>query len=197
MSLDYHHTGSLHLILGPMFAEKSTTLLRQFRRYQLTKKKCLLVKYQGDDRYTDKDYIATHDRILSTEQAYPCHHLSELEHKHGVDLDGFDVICIDEIQFFPDKLEFCQKWRGRGKIVVVCGLYADFQRYPFPELPELIAICDKAEFLKAICIDCYQDKATTSHRLSDETDRVVVGGSDKYVPLCQSCYEQRFKSNFD
>ena len=169
--------GYLHLILGPMFAEKSTTLLRQYRRHELTKKNCLLVKYDGDQRYTKENFIATHDQVKSKKEAYPCHHLSELTHKHKVNLSEYDVICIDEIQFFPDKFEFCQKWRSRGKIVIGCGLYADFQRKPFPDLASLIAICDKAEFLKAICIDCFQDNATTSYRLSKEKDRVVVGGA--------------------
>lgn len=187
--------GSIHLILGPMFAEKSTTMLRQFRRNKLSKKQCLLVKYHGDNRYTDKNYIATHDRTLSSEQAYACHHLSDLETKHEVDLNDYDVICIDEIQFFPDKIEFCLKWRSRGKRIVACGLYADFRRRPFVEIPDLIALSDKTEFLKAICLDCLEDKATTSYRMSGEKEQVVVGGADKYLPLCQLCYERRTKGS--
>ena len=187
-----HHASFLHLILGPMFAEKSTTLLRAFRRFSLAKKKCLLIKYQGDQRYTDKDYIATHDRILSNERAYPCHHLMDLERIHkDLNLEDYDVLCIDEVQFFPDSLEFCQKWRNHGKWIVACGLYADFKRNPFPNLPELVALSDKTEFLKAICHDCSRDMATTSYRLSEEVEQVSIGGSDKYLPLCQSCYERR------
>jgi thymidine kinase len=192
MSANSHHHPYLHLILGPMFAEKSTTLLRNSRRFQLARQKCVLIKYQGDQRYTDKNYIATHDQILSRESAYPCHHLFDLESTHPeLNLEDFDVICIDEIQFFPDSLEFCQKWRNHGKIIIACGLYADFKRKPFPNLPELIAISDKTEFLKAICQDCSRDAATTSYRLSDEAEQVVVGGAEKYLPLCQSCYERR------
>lgn len=193
MNLSPGHGGYLHLILGPMFAEKSTTLLRNFRRLQLSRKKCVLIKYQGDKRYTDENYIATHDRILSTEQAYPCHHLFDLEYHEELNLEDYDVLCIDEVQFFPDKLEFCRKWRAHGKIIIACGLYADFKRVPFPQLPELIAISDKTEFLKAICVDCSRDLATTSHRLSEEKEQMVIGGSDKYLPLCQSCYERRYE----
>lgn len=187
MNLSPGHNGYLHLILGPMFAEKSTTLLRNSRRLKLRKKKCLLVKYQGDNRYTDQNYIATHDQIFSSEEAISCEKLSELTE----DLEEFDVICIDEIQFFADKLQFCQKWRSKGKIVMASGLFADFRRIPFPEIPELIAISDKTEFLKSICEDCSRDLATTSYRLSEESDQVVIGGSDKYLPLCQGCYERR------
>jgi len=191
MNLSPGHNGYLHLILGPMFSGKSTTLLRQFRRFKVSKKSCLLIKYHGDQRYTDRNYIATHDKVISQEEAFPCHHLSDLEHQQGLDLNAYDVFCLDEVQFYPDKLEFCLKWRARGKIIVGSGLYSDFKRNPFPQLPELIAHSDKVEFLKAICPDCLQDKATTSYRLSNEVDQVVIGGSEKYLPLCHGCYELR------
>lgn len=194
MNLSPGHVGYLHLILGPMFSEKSTSLLRNIRRLQLSKKKCVLVKYSGDRRYTNKNYIATHDKILSKDQAHPCHHLFDLEKIDDLKLENYDVICIDEIQFFPDKYEFCQKWRSLGKIIIACGLYADFKRIPFPNLPELIAIADEIEFLKAICVDCSRDLATTSYRISGENEQVVIGGADKYDPLCQICYELRFAS---
>jgi thymidine kinase len=172
-----------------MYAEKSTNLLRQYRRFKLTQQRCLLVKYSGDNRYTDENYIATHDRVVSTERAVSCHHLSLLEKE--VDLRNFDVICIDELQFYPDNLAYCQKWRAQGKTIIACGLYADFERKPFNNMPELIAISDKIEFLTAICVDCRNDGATTSFRMSDEKEQVVIGGHDKYVPLCQICYEKR------
>lgn len=172
-----------------MYAEKSTNLLRQFRRFKLAKKRCLLVKYTGDNRYTDQNYIATHDKVMSSEQAVPCHQLSEVE--VAVNLQDYDVICIDEIQFFPDKLLFCQKWRSEGKIVIASGLYANFQRKPFEDLPNLIALADKTEMLTSICHDCVRDQGSTSYRLSDEQDEVVIGGHNKYLPLCQVCYENR------
>tara|TARA_R100001163_G_scaffold65729_2_gene64323 strand:- start:5026 stop:5625 length:600 start_codon:yes stop_codon:yes gene_type:complete len=190
--MDSHQKSFLHLILGPMFAEKSTTLLRNYRRLSIAKRKCVLIKYQGDQRYTDKNYIATHDQILSRESAYPCHHLNDLEGIYkNLSLDDYDVFCIDEIQFFPDSIDFCANWRSKGKIIIACGLYADFQRKPFPNLPDLIALSDKTEFLKSICYDCTKDLATTSYRLSPETEQVLIGGTEKYIPLCQSCYERR------
>lgn len=40
--------GSLEMILGPMFAGKSTELLRRMQRHEISGKKCLYVKYTGD-----------------------------------------------------------------------------------------------------------------------------------------------------
>jgi len=187
-----HHQPYIHLILGPMFAEKSTNLLRASRRLTIAKFKCVMIKYQGDQRYTTTSHIATHDKILSHDVAYSCHRLGELSDLYpGLNLEEYDVICIDEVQFYPDALDFCREWRLRGKIIIACGLYADFQRRPFPGLPELIAHADQTEFLKAICHDCSQDLATTSYRLTSEIEQVSIGGADKYHPLCQICYEKR------
>ncbi len=187
-----HYKPYIHLILGPMFAEKSTNLLRASRRLTIAKLNCLLIKYNGDNRYTTTNHIATHDKILSQQEAYSCNKLSDLVELYpDLNLNKYDVICIDEIQFYPDSLEFCLHWRSRGKIIIACGLYADFQRQPFPNLPQLIAHADQTEFLKAICHDCSQDSATTSYRLTNEMQQVSIGGADKYHPLCQICYEKR------
>ena len=48
------------MIIGPMFAGKSTELLRRMDRYLLSGKLCLLVKFNADTRYS-KHEITTHD----------------------------------------------------------------------------------------------------------------------------------------
>lgn len=52
--------GMLELIIGPMFAGKSTELLRRVKRHAISGKSCLYVKYAADTRY-DVTCIATHD----------------------------------------------------------------------------------------------------------------------------------------
>jgi thymidine kinase len=184
--------GSLQLILGGMFSFKSTNLLREYNKLKLSRKKCLLVKFTGDNRYTDKSYIATHDGVLSSDEAISCMNLIELKDK--VNLAEYDAICIDEIQFYGDNLEMCIKWRKAGKIVIACGLYADFKRKPFKNIPELIGYADKVTFVQSICMDCGEDKGMTSFRTTLEQDQVVIGGNDKYIALCQSCYDNRISA---
>ena len=53
--------GRIELIIGPMFAGKSTELLRRVKRHQISGKRCLNIKYIMDDRYSN-DCIATHDK---------------------------------------------------------------------------------------------------------------------------------------
>lgn len=190
-SQHYHRNVNnyIHLILGPMYAEKSTNLLRQYRLSKKSGKNCILIKYAGDNRYTDEDYIATHDQLLSVEKALACAELKEAELNNN--FIYADVICIDEIQFYPDGVEFCNKWRDLGKTVIACGLYADYLRNPFATIPLLIAIADKVEFFHSICHDCKQYNASASYRITNETEQTVIGGTDKYEPLCQLCYNTR------
>lgn len=56
--------GHIEVIYGPMFSGKSSELLRKVRRYQHAKKKCLVVNYVHDNRYTTEDVMSTHDRYL-------------------------------------------------------------------------------------------------------------------------------------
>ena len=53
--------GMIELIIGPMFAGKSTELLRRVSRHAISGKSCLYVKYAADTRY-DEACIATHDQ---------------------------------------------------------------------------------------------------------------------------------------
>ncbi len=53
--------GRIELIIGPMFAGKSTELLRRMKRHEIAGSKCLRIKFSDDTRYSN-DSIATHDR---------------------------------------------------------------------------------------------------------------------------------------
>jgi len=53
--------GHIELIIGPMFAGKSTELMRRMKRHEVAGNKCLRIKYSEDTRYSN-DSIATHDK---------------------------------------------------------------------------------------------------------------------------------------
>lgn len=55
--------GQIQVIFGPMFSGKSTELLRRIRRYNVANRKCLVIKYRADKRYSDSD-MATHDKFF-------------------------------------------------------------------------------------------------------------------------------------
>ena len=60
--------------------------------------------------------ILTHDN--NSYNAVKCFKLSDIEQN----ILKYDVICIDEIQFYEDANIYCDKWANNDKIVEVCGL---------------------------------------------------------------------------
>jgi hypothetical protein len=53
--------GYISLIIGCMFSQKTTELLRRVRRYKSIGYKVLVVNYIGDNRY-GKDCVSSHDK---------------------------------------------------------------------------------------------------------------------------------------
>eukprot|EP00753_Platysulcus_tardus_P017367 PLAT6384.1.p1 GENE.PLAT6384.1~~PLAT6384.1.p1 ORF type:complete len:283 (-),score=80.97 PLAT6384.1:29-784(-) len=172
--------GELQLIVGPMFSGKSTELLRRLRRYMHAEKECLVVKYLADKRYHDTD-LATHD--LQRMEARPCSELSEL----GDDYLHYDVIGIDEGQFFPDLGSFVDRAADQGKVVIVAALDGTFQREPFGEVCNLIPKAEAVTKLTSVCALCHADAAFTK-RIGKSTEVKLIGGKETYMPVCRSCY---------
>ena len=85
--------GKLNLILGPMFSGKSTTLLNRYIRYKIAGKKCLLVKYSKDNRYSDKQ-IVTHDNLRY--DAISCNELKDIKDER-TDIDKIADLLKDAI----------------------------------------------------------------------------------------------------
>ena len=95
--------------------------------------------------------------ILKQMLSPPADNLSEW--KKESDLSKYDVICIDEIQFYPDNVEFCEKMANAGKIVEACGLSGNYLREPFPNVSLLISKADDVQFLTAVCMMCKDEGA--------------------------------------
>ncbi|KAE9004397.1 hypothetical protein PF011_g12476 [Phytophthora fragariae] len=142
--------GCLQLIIGPMFSGKSTELIRRIHRYQHAKLECLVVKYLFDTRHSE-EMLSTHDKVFV--EAMPVQTLAEVRPF----LDQFDVIGIDEGQFYPDLVDFCQDAANRGKVVVVAALDATFERKAFESVVELTPTAEQVIKLNAICSSCGHD----------------------------------------
>lgn len=59
--LDVSPRGNIQLIFGPMFSGKTTELLRRIKRFSIARRRCLVIKYAKDTRYSE-DGVSTHDR---------------------------------------------------------------------------------------------------------------------------------------
>jgi thymidine kinase len=183
--------GKIKVILGPMFSGKTTYLIRDFRRWSITKKKPLCINYIMDDRYGNvcENNMYNHDQL-----SVKCIYSSKLNEIDPKIISEHDIILINEGQFFPDLVEHCKLWaETQGKNIIVSGLDGDFKREVFGEILKLIPLADIVEKLTAVCANCDED-APFTFRKSKETAQVVIGSSN-YIPLCRDCYIRETYNN--
>ena len=173
---------SITLILGPMFAGKTTELMRLVKREWFASQACCIVKYKMDVRYDDSN-VATHDKqALNATFA-----LAKLADLHE-EWKKFDVIAIDEGQFFPDLVEFAGVAADAGKKVFISALDGDFQRRPFGKVCELIPQCEQVHKLTAVCMQCNRNEAHFTKRVTSATQTELIGGDETYAAVCRACY---------
>ena len=186
--------GKIELILGPMFSGKSTRLIELMRKYVYKAKKTIMVKFYADQRYTEKSEVVTHDLIK-----YDSINCKILRDSFDT-FKNYDVIGIDEGQFFADLVEVCEELALMGKIVLIAALNGDFRMEPFPVIQRIIAKADKIKLLKAYCFNCHKD-AKFSLRIVQSNETVLIGAGEAYKPACRECHvyfsKQREKGNLD
>ncbi|KAJ4762766.1 Thymidine kinase [Rhynchospora pubera] len=178
--------GQIHIIVGPMFAGKTTELLRRVQSELSNGRNVAVVKSDKDNRY-GLSSIVTHDGAKMA-----CLALSELSsfrEQFGTEAyDKLDVIGIDEAQFFEDLYGFCCNAADRdGKTVIVAGLDGDYMRKKFGSVLDIIPIADTVTKLTARCEMCGQ-RAFFTLRKTTETQTELIGGADKYMPVCRQHY---------
>ncbi|CAD5117465.1 DgyrCDS6233 [Dimorphilus gyrociliatus] len=184
MSNNFHQMhrggGRIQIIFGPMFSGKTSELIRRMKRFQVANYHCLVVKYENDTRY-DQQCLATHDKqVLSAVSTSKLEKIRQLA-------ENCDVIGVDEGQFFPDIVEFCEDMANRGKIIIISALDGTFQRKPFGEILELVPLAENVTKLTAVCMTCYGDASFTK-RKGGEKEIEVIGGMEKYLAVCRTCY---------
>ncbi len=178
--------GHLSVLIGCMFAQKTTELLRRIRRYQSIGYRVLVINYIADTRY-GKECIASHDK--ETEQALCVHRL------HDVDalISNYQVVIIDEGQFFPDLYEYITKWADTLPIhIVVAGLSGTSDRKPFGDMLRLIPHAEEVEYLTAFCSVCSDGTVATYSQYMGRSieDGIMIGGAEAYRPVCRKHYLQ-------
>ena len=186
--------GRIELIIGPMFSGKSTRLIESIRKYTYKAKKTIMIKFHADKRYSSKSEVITHDLIKY--DSIECKNLNDSFEL----VKNYDVIGIDEGQFFDDLVEFCEKLSVLKKIVIIAALNGDFRMDPFPVVSNLISKADKIKLMKAYCFNCHKD-AKFSLRIVQSNETVLIGAGEAYKPACRECHiyfsKQREKGNLN
>ena len=184
---------SLSIIVGPMFSGKTWHLIKTFHRAREEEgKKVAVINYAADTRYGE-NVLSTHNQIQ-----IPCLMTTRLcdiwlnnNHPNYREVRDSDVILINEAQFFEDledvvldMVENCEKQ------VEICGLDGTSSRIIFGDgaIFKLMPYADHIEKLQGQCSRCSL-KSSFTHRVSNDEGDIVIGGADKYIPVCRKCYQ--------
>ncbi|MEN3015338.1 MAG: thymidine kinase [bacterium] len=185
--------GWIELIVGCMFSGKSEELIRRVKRAIIANQKVIAFKPHIDNRY-DRDMVSSHNGIKV--EAIVVKSAEEIYEKSK----DFDVVAIDEAQFFDSKLiEIVEKLADQNKRVIIAGLDQDFRGEPFSIMPHLMAIADSVEKLHAICVVCGA-VATKSQRLINgspapyDSPTIIIGAMETYQPRCRKCFQKPLKA---
>jgi len=196
--------GYLKLYIGPMFSQKTRSLLSDLEMLARSNCRALYVNHASDQR----DDVASRAGVVTTHQKGFSHlpegvaaiSVSSLGEIPEQDLAFFDCLGVDECQFYPDLKEKVEKWITRDNKHVICaGLDSDAFMRPFGQTLDLIPLCDKVKKMRAKCTICRSEleaigyggdplsiSAPFTLRLAPGRQQTLVGGSNSYTAVCRS-----------
>ncbi len=189
-------SGYLEMDLGPMFSGKSTNGVSRLVTYSDVGFKCSYINHSLDKRITTRvSGVATthHSAFVSIPDKIDCYKVMNLGE---VDVSAYQVIHIDEGQFYPDVYETVIDWVDKQqKIIYISALDGDYRRLPFiNNVLHLIPYADVVVKKNAFCHKCIENGrrhpklAPFSYRLVKSEEQTLAGGKDKYSAYCRGCY---------
>jgi thymidine kinase len=179
---------SLDIVLGPMWAGKSSYIIGKIRRYKAIGWHVIVITNPLDERYGTQ-MVSSHDK-----EKIPARAIRDLSLLYEEsNYKDAQLVVIEEAQFYTGLYEFVKTAVERdGKHVVCVGLDGDAQRNPFGELLQLIPLCDNVEKIKSLCVDCGDGTpALFTYRLSSSQEQIQVGAENAYAPLCRKHYLEK------
>ncbi len=171
----------LEAICGPMFAGKTTELIRRLVEARSSACDAVAIKPALDTRY------AMHELVT--------HAGARLRARAVVDADEIaaavgaaTVIGVDEAHFFGAPLTaVCRALAASGRRVIVAGLEFDHFGETFEPFPSLLRCADEVTRLVTACARCGAP-ATHTQRLIASEARIAVGGAGDYEARCAACF---------
>jgi thymidine kinase len=185
----------LTLILGPMFAGKSTYLInkaKQLLANGANENEILLINHSSDMRY-DTNKICSHngEKITSKSLNTLSNIVNDILGNDGI-YTNIKYIFIDEGQFFNDLYQSIKSLLmhypniGEHKLeIFICGLDGDYKQEPFlnSRILELIPLSTHITKLNAKCSKC-GNTAPFTKRIVYSSETILIGGAEDYQPVC-------------
>jgi thymidine kinase len=194
----------LHVITGPMFSGKSEALIAELNRARFARKRVAVIKPHVDTRTRGTIASRTLEAgVPAIREEYPAtviHTHEEL--KDFLNTETFDVLGVDEAQFFPasehsrglgwfteELFEYLRRKATSDVRVIVAGLDQDFRGLPFGPIAGIMAIADRVEKLSGVCMSCGSYDARHTQRMSTSAETVAVGDIESYEVRCRECFK--------
>jgi len=198
------HTNNKELVLciGPMFSGKTTLL---YKTHQYIKNNTntyenanIFVLNSVIDTRVKNNVISSHNpeingqlHCIKTNSIYNDFIIPYLDDKNN----STTILLIDECQFYDDLFHSLKYiFNHHTNIFIGCfGLNGDFNANIMGETHKLIPFAKDIIILHAQCVKC-KNYALFSHNKIIQTENtaecntIVVGGDDKYIPLCETCF---------
>jgi thymidine kinase len=170
----------INLILGPMFSGKTTELLRHAKKAKAVNLKVVVINHAFDIRCAENS-IRTHDGVVF--DAIKTDKLCSLK------ISEYDVVCVDEAQFFSDLKDFILVNENLTLKMHICGLDGDYLRQPFGQILDIIPLCQSVTKLNAMCSLCADGTpGAFTKRMIDCNDVVHIGAAESYISVCRKHY---------
>jgi thymidine kinase len=185
------NSGWIEVVTGSMFSGKTEELLRRLRRAEIAGQSVATFSPAVDDRYGETT-VGSHAGRQKPATVVPAEGEGVWEIRER--LTDEDVVAIDEANFFSSELvAVCQRLADDGRRVLVSGIDQTYRGEPFEPLPQLMAVAEYVDKLRAICAVC-GEPATRNQRLVDgdpahaDDPTIVVGAEESYEARCRNCH---------
>ena len=180
----------LYFNYGVMGSSKSANALMTHFNYQERGQKPLMVKPRRDTRDAEK--------IVSSRIGLkcPCVYFDELQGYDDKDIQIYDCIIVDEVQFLESEdIDYLVHIVDDLNIPVVCyGLRTDFKGDLFPGSKRLFEMADRINEVKTVCW-CGR-KAIMNARFDSNGkvlkvgEQVQIGANECYTGLCRKHWRE-------
>ncbi len=167
---------------GAMFAGKTKETFDRLDQFKWQGKSVILFKPCTDKRNSKEEVLTHNGHKMKACTFIDSHEILE-------ESINYDVVAIEEAQFIKETIiQTVLNLRQQGKVVIINGLTLTSEGEPFGSMPHLMAIADRITTIFGICDKCGQP-ATKTKALFNKKEAIQPGGSGRYAPRCNECWE--------
>ncbi len=184
---------TLELVIGPMFAGKTSTLVARARAWERAHPDARVHVFKptrdARDTLSDKPAaLVTHDGAT-----LPAHVVSNAADIRLTAIVAGSMVVIDEGQMWGGDLvawlrEVVLGEAGRGLTIVVGALAGDSTAGAWSIVSRLVPIATTITHMTATCVICDGRAPFTVRKAQRDAPQFMLGGAELYEPRCAGCF---------